>query len=35
LVKGLNGQQDLSASGTFVMRRVSEIADIDLTPPTP
>lgn len=32
LVKGLNGRQDLSASGTFVMRRISEIADIDLTP---
>lgn len=31
-LKGLN-KSDLSTSGTFVMRRVSEIADIDLTSP--
>jgi hypothetical protein len=35
LLKGLNGDQDLSLTGTFAMRRISEIATIDLTPSTP
>jgi hypothetical protein len=34
-LRGLNGQRDLNVSGTFVMRRISELGDIDLTVPNP
>ena len=34
-LRGLNGQRDLNVSGTFAMRRISELTNIDLTPPTP
>ena len=33
LIQGLNGRQALSVGGSFVMRRISEISAIDLTPP--
>lgn len=34
-LRGLNGQRDLNVSGTFVMRRISELGDIDLSVPNP
>jgi hypothetical protein len=34
-LRGLNGQRDLNVSGTFAMRRISELTNIDLTAPTP
>lgn len=34
-LRGLNGQRDLNVGGTFAMRRISELTNIDLTAPTP